>query len=246
MNLRILGYAGGYPGAGIPTSGYLLSFSGKNILIDCGSGVLAEIQRYIPIECIDMIILTHLHSDHVSDMQVLRYALDMNAKHGRNIRPIPVYSPQTPRSAFDILPKEAYLPLTVIDNSMTLRFADTVISFHPTAHSAECYGIRVENNGAIFSYSSDSVYNESLFDFMKYADLAVLDCGGLLKDGDNEKKHMNPADCFELYKKFGVKRVVLSHLIPYHSVSDTMSEASAMGPWTWELAETDRIYIIES
>ena len=246
MNLRILGYSGGYPAAGIPTSGYLLTFGGKNVLIDCGSGVLAELLRFLPVECLDMIILTHLHSDHISDMQVLRYAMDMKSKHGQTVLPIPVYMPRSPVASFDLLANQPDLPASVIDPTVRLHFADAIISFHPTAHSAECYGIRIEHNGAVFSYSSDSTYDPSLFGFLQDSDLAVLDCGGLSTDRENDKKHMNPTECFGLYHEFSMKRVVLSHLIPYHSVSDTLSEASAMGTWPYEPAETGRIYIIES
>lgn len=244
MNLRILGYSGGYPGAGIATSGYLLTVGGKNILIDCGSGVLAELQKYISVECLDMIILTHLHEDHISDMSVLRYALDMKGKHGQKITPIPVYAPKTPAAAFQKVSDEL-LPVSVIDPSMQIRFSDTRITFHQTAHSAECYGLRVEHNGSIFSYSSDSAYDSKIFGFLNDATLAVLDCGGLSADEERERKHMTPENCFILYKEFRIKRVVLSHLIPYHSVSDTILEASALGQWPFEIAETGKIYIID-
>lgn len=246
MNLRILGYSGGYPGAGVPTSGYLLTLGRKNILIDCGSGVLAELQKIIPIESLDMIILTHLHDDHTSDLPVLRYAMDMKSKWGQPILPIPVYAPKTPAEAYERLANNPLLPVSVIDSTVTIRFTDAQITFHSTSHSVECYGIRVEHNGAVYSYSADSANDPSLFEFLSGSDLAVLDCGGLAADDKKDKKHMTPVDCFGLYTDFRLKRVVLSHLIPYHSVSDTISEASALGPWPYEIAEMGKIYIIES
>ncbi len=246
MNLRILGYSGGYPGAGVPTSGYLLTIGRKNILIDCGSGVLAELHKFLSVECLDMIILTHLHHDHISDLSVLRYALEMKSKHGQQILPIPVYAPNTPADTFERMSDDLFLPVSVIDPSVIIRIADAVISFHPTSHSVECYGLRVEYNNTVFSYSSDSAYDPMLFEYLSESDLSILDCGGLEGDGDLDQKHMTPANCFSLYTDFRLKRVVLSHLIPYHSVSDTISEASALGPWPFEIAEMGKIYIIES
>jgi ribonuclease BN (tRNA processing enzyme) len=242
MNLRILGCSGGYPGAGAPTSGYLLTIGQNRILIDCGSGVLAELLKFLPIESLDMIILTHLHDDHISDLPVLRYALDMNIKRGQPIKPITVYSPKTPVEAFERLSNNPLLPVSVIDPTVTILLADTLITFHPTFHSAECYGIRVEYNGEVFSYSSDSAYDPLLFGFLRGSDLSILDCGGLDSDGEQDKKHMSPENCFRLYTEFHMKRVVLSHLIPYHSVSDTIYEASAFGRWPYEIAKTGKIF----
>lgn len=245
MNVRILGYSGGYPGAGIPTSGYLLSFNQTNILIDCGSGVLCELIKYIPFECLDAVIVTHLHHDHTSDLRVLRYALDMKSKNGQAIRPIPLYVPHNPASLFAEYDENALLPVSVIDERLVLSIAGATISFHPSVHSVECYGIRVEYNTSIFTYSSDSSLDIQSFSYLRDADLAILDCGGLEKNEKNDKKHMSPGDCFRLFSEFGIKRVVLSHLIPYHDVSDTIAEASSFGDWPYEVAEMGRNYIME-
>jgi ribonuclease BN (tRNA processing enzyme) len=82
MKLTVLGNNGPFPSAGGACSGYLITEGDKNILIDCGNGVLANLQRFIPIEELDAIILTHLHSDHMSDMMILRYALQIKMNRG--------------------------------------------------------------------------------------------------------------------------------------------------------------------
>ena len=232
MNLRILGYSGGYPGAGVPTSGYLLTIGRKNILIDCGSGVLAELQKFLSVECLDMIILTHLHHDHISDLSVLRYALEMKSKHGQQILPIPVYAPNTPEDTFERMSDDPFLPVSVIDPSVIIRIADAVISFHPTSHSVECYGLRVEYNNTVYSYSSDSAYDPMLFEYLSESDLSILDCGGLEGDGEGrcdqrpdeeddcgckegiraeEGHHLFTAHCAD---HFGIHCADLAHLLP--------------------------------
>ena len=75
MKLTVLGNNGPFPAAGGACSGYLVIEGDKKILIDCGNGVLANLQKFIKLEEIDAVILTHLHSDHMSDMMVLRYAV---------------------------------------------------------------------------------------------------------------------------------------------------------------------------
>ena len=82
MKLTVLGNNGPYPAAGSACSGYLLQSGAANILIDCGNGVLSNIQKIISLDELDAVILTHLHSDHISDMYVLKYAIQLRRKRG--------------------------------------------------------------------------------------------------------------------------------------------------------------------
>ena len=73
MKLTVLGKYGPYPKAGGATTSYLLECGVKKLLIDAGSGSLSRVQEYCALDELDGIILTHLHSDHCSDMFILRY-----------------------------------------------------------------------------------------------------------------------------------------------------------------------------
>lgn len=78
MKLTVLGNQGAAPGAGGVCSGYLLENDNAKVLIDCGSGVLANLQKVCKVSELDAIILTHLHSDHMSDMMVLKYTIEVS------------------------------------------------------------------------------------------------------------------------------------------------------------------------
>ena len=54
MKLTVLGASGGFPAPGGATSGYLLSYDDRNILIDCGSGVLGNLFRFIRLDQLDV------------------------------------------------------------------------------------------------------------------------------------------------------------------------------------------------
>ena len=75
MKLTVLGKYGPYPAANGATSGYLLQSGNENVLIECGSGVLSRLQRFVALNDLSAIVLSHLHSDHMADMLILRYAL---------------------------------------------------------------------------------------------------------------------------------------------------------------------------
>ena len=82
MKLTILGKYGPYPAAGGACSGYLIEQGGNHVLIDCGSGVLSRLQQVCKIHDLSAIVLSHLHSDHMADMLVLRYALEIGKARG--------------------------------------------------------------------------------------------------------------------------------------------------------------------
>ena len=98
MKLTILGASGGFPAAGGATSGYLLEYGGRHVLIDCGSGVLANLFRFIRLDQLDAIFITHLHYDHISDMQVMKYAINLTRAYGTDLGAIPVMAPATPEA----------------------------------------------------------------------------------------------------------------------------------------------------
>lgn len=68
--VALLGVKGGpaiYPGGSMPTSS-LLRLDGRTIVVDCGAGVAAGIAKQgVSLNAIDMVFVTHLHSDHYLD-----------------------------------------------------------------------------------------------------------------------------------------------------------------------------------
>jgi ribonuclease BN (tRNA processing enzyme) len=86
MELIVLGRSGGFPMPGEATSGYLLRHGETAVLVDCGSGVLSNLFRFVPVTGLSALILSHLHSDHQADVAVLKYALNMTRRSGRPSR----------------------------------------------------------------------------------------------------------------------------------------------------------------
>jgi ribonuclease BN (tRNA processing enzyme) len=244
MKIRIMGCSGGYPGAGKPTSGYLVSYNNRHILIDCGSGVLAELQKYVPVCEIDAIILTHLHSDHICDIPVLRYALQMMKLHHEDIHPITVYAPQTPENQLAGIMGDENLVVHPISEKSSIELFGARITFRQTKHSVECFSVRIEYNESVFSYSSDTSFDPDLYGMFENADLGIMDCGSLDNDPYSNRNHMSPRECYSMFLHSGTKRVVLSHLIPYYNVSDTIEEATKLGDWPFEIAQLDTEYFI--
>ena len=235
MKVRILGFSGGFPTAMRPTSGYLLTYGDRNVLIDCGSGVLSELSKVMSPEKIDAIILTHWHQDHISDLGVFGYLLQMMKSDGFEIKKIPIYCPSEPHNIRARFETDPHFIFQTYDADSVLDWEGSRFSFYKTIHPIECYAVRVDYLNARFVYTSDTAYDPMLAEFVRDSNLLIVDAGALESRRKDKMIHTTPTEWREIYLKSGSKRVVLSHLIPYYDLSDAVAEASALGIWHFEL-----------
>ncbi len=245
MKITILGCSGGYATSGEATSGYLIQFSDKNILVDCGSGVLSRLLSHISLEQLDAIILTHLHFDHCSDMGVLRYALQMNESHSGRIYKIPVYLPKEPEAMYNLFAGDPHFLIHTMEENGEFELFGAKVQLHQTQHPVKTFGLRITYQGADFAYSSDTNYFPELAPLFSGVDLAIMDCGALDKFRATNKMHMTPEECYAYASICKIKRVVLSHFLPYYDIKDIIAEAEHCGSWNYTLATVNGTFQLE-
>ena len=175
MEVTILGCSGGYPGPGQAASGYLLTINDKKVLIDCGSGVFSNLQLHVPLNGLDAILISHLHADHYSDLMVMRYAIDMNTKHGMEFKNVPIFAPKTPEGVIHSLTNDWGYKIGYIGHESELPLFGAKARFFRTNHPVECYGIRVEHEGKVFVYTADASVDSLFAGYLDDADLAIMD-----------------------------------------------------------------------
>lgn len=230
MKLTVLGRSGGFPAAGGATSGYLLDLAGKHVLVDCGSGVLANLFRFIRLDQLDAIILTHLHHDHTSDMQVLKYAIDISRKNGLERPALPVFAPATPELAVDALQGDGDLVIGQISNGMEVPMFGATVHFYAMEHPVETYGLSVGKAGRKLAITSDTVPCANLQPLLHQADLALMDAGSIERLRLPKMMHMTAAECATLAAAGSVKQLLLTHLLPLIDEQEVLAEASAIFP----------------
>jgi ribonuclease BN (tRNA processing enzyme) len=237
MKLTVLGNNGPFPSAGGACSGYLIRSGSANILVDCGNGSLANLQMVIGLGELDAVILTHLHSDHTSDMHVLRYAVRIKRMRGQFDRLINVYAPPEPAEEYARLDSKDAFVLEAIAPRGTLPIGDVKISFRQMKHPYLNYAVAMECEGRKFVYSGDTSWTEDLVEFAKGADLLMLDAGLLEKDYSANAAHLTAAQCGLAAVKAGARKLLLTHLWPEYDISDILEEARR----NFSNAETARI-----
>ncbi|WP_010248180.1 MBL fold metallo-hydrolase [Acetivibrio cellulolyticus] len=226
MKVTILGNNGPFPSAGGACSGYLIAEGDKKILIDCGNGVLSNLQKFIRIEELDAIILTHLHSDHMSDMMVLRYAVQIKMNRGFGNKPIDVYAPAQPQEEFSRINILGIFNLNPITPELVLNFGKMRLEFKEMVHPVKCYALSITSGDKRFVYSGDTSWNESIIEFSKEADLIMLDAGLLSKDKQSDNvPHLTARECGIVAQKANAGKLLLTHFWPEDDVTNHIAEA---------------------
>jgi len=223
MRLTILGNCGPYPRSGGACSGYLLEEEGFKILIDCGNGILSRLLSITPLKEIDCIILSHLHSDHMSDIMVMRYAIALNKKDTVE-KSIPLYAPISPKEIYDSIQFNKAFILNPLTESTVLNFGKMEFKFKLMEHSIETYGIIIKNEDKKFVYSSDTKLCDSIIEISKDADLLLCECNLLQADLNDEIYHLSAKQVGSLARNCRVKRVLLTHLWPEYSYDEILRE----------------------
>lgn len=229
MKLTVLGNNGPFPAAGGACSGYLLREGSFNLLIDCGNGVLANLQKFIGLDELDAVILTHLHSDHMSDMMVLRYFWQIKTVRGQLNKILKVFAPPEPAEEYNRLDVKDLFVLEPINRDTVLELGGMKITFETMTHPVMDLAASFESGGKRFVFSGDTSWNENITGFARGADLLMLDSGLLAR----EKKpgaavpHLTAEECGVVAARAGVKKLLLTHFWPEHDKKELLAEAGA-------------------
>ena len=222
MKLTILGCNGPYPSAGGACSGYLLSEGDTHVLIDCGTGTLANLPKHIPWEALSAVVLSHLHYDHMSDLLPMQYALQF---HPREL-PLPVYAPLTPAPVRELLNAPFY-DLRPMEGT---RIGGIEFRFHPGRHPVESFALRASSNGKCFAYTGDTNELDGLDAFLRNADVLLADAGLCAVDWRTEAPHLSAEGCARLAASANCGRLLLTHLNPKYTPETLEAEARAIRP----------------
>ncbi|MGX7109666.1 MBL fold metallo-hydrolase [Facklamia miroungae] len=212
LNLKILGFWGGFPVSGGATSSYLITTDQGRILLDCGSGSMSQLSKFQPIYDLDAVIISHLHNDHLADILTLEHALIVAGRKGLKSNPLPIYSPNLPLAAYKRI-NSSYFDRQSIKSNCILSLKGINVSFLPVHHTVPCFAIKVSQNDKTIVYTGDTQYFSGLIDFVKEADLLL--CEASIVKGSNHtsgKGHMSGFEAGKLARLANVNQLVLTHL----------------------------------
>lgn len=243
----LLGSKGGpalRPGGPWPSSS-LLEIGGRTIVVDCGLGVTRGLaDAGISLKALDLVFITHLHSDHVLELGPLIHT----AWTAGLATPVTVFGPPGTGHYWRRFCQamEFDIEIRIIDEGRTdIRDLVSIIEFgegrvmeerglkvsalrvdHPPV--TDCFALRFEHAGRSVVFSADTAFFPPLADFAKGADIlvheAMLEEGierlvAKTGNGTRLREHLLASHTFaeeagRIASDAGVKRLVLNHLIP--------------------------------
>lgn len=215
MELTVLGRCGPFPAPGEACSGYLLKCGGKNIMLDFGSGVFSRLYGLLPQLEVDAVVLSHLHSDHMADMLIFRYALEqLSARSLCRQPPIPVIAPAEPREEYRLLSGSGVFDMTAIKDGAKLRYEGITFTFYRMTHPVESYAISVEYGGKRLLYTGDTGMRHDMVDIASGADMLLADVCYLNEELGTRPiaAHLSAAQAGNLAAAANVDMLLCSHL----------------------------------
>lgn len=245
--LVLLGSKGGpaiRPGGPWPTSS-LLEIGGRSIVVDCGLGVTRGLtDAGMSLKALDLIFVTHLHSDHVLELGPLIHT----AWTAGLATPVRVFGPpgtahvwerfcQSMEFDIDIRIGDEGRPdirelVQVAEYAEGPIFDEEGLAVsalrvdHPPV--TDCFALRFEHAAGSVVFSSDTAFFPPLADFAKNASVLVHEAmlaegieRLIARTGNGERlrehllaSHTFAADAGRIATEAGVGRLVLNHLIP--------------------------------
>jgi ribonuclease BN (tRNA processing enzyme) len=248
MQLTVLGRYSPYPAIGGAMNGYLVRHGNTALLLDAGSGVANRLQRYVKIEELTAVVISHLHEDHIGDAHCLRFMmLDAQMKK-RTEQKLQIYAPAEPAGNHRWLEGgEQWQDLHPYDPAQPLVLGELEITFTQTNHPVPCYAMRIKPVGAdgpVLFYTADTGESPAVAEAAKGADLLLVEAS--LTEEYIAKRifgHLTAAEAAVMGRDAGAKRVLLTHLYPGLDVAQVLAEARAVLA-TAELAEEGKTYIV--
>lgn len=238
MQLTIIGASGSFPGPGSPASCYLVSAQGVDdegnpktwrIILDIGNGALGTLQRYVALEDIDAIMLSHLHPDHFMDLCGLHIVVRWNP-NGWDVGRIPVYGPADTADriaiAYGLDPDPGMRPdFDFIDWQVRspIEVGPFKITPYPVRHPIdEAYALRVEAaetgpdgevHTSVLTYSGDTDTAPGLVEAARDADLFL--CEAAFHEGRDDAidgVHLTGKRAGRMATEANVGRLLLTHI----------------------------------
>lgn len=233
MRLTILGRDGPYPGPGGACAGYLVEGPQGPVLLDCGPGVLARLRQRVDATGLAAVFYSHYHPDHSGDHFVLRYVLDIARYLGRpRSQPVPLYGPARPPDLAGRMPyKDVFAP-HFLDPGDRLTIAGFAVEVRGTDHPLPCLASSWSAGGRRLVYSGDTGPGAAadLVELARGADLLLIEASLLARRGDRAPGHLTARQAAEIGREAGVKRLLLTHLLPEYDPQEVLAEAREVFP----------------
>lgn len=210
MKIVFLGTNGWYDTPTGNTVCALIKTKRWDIVLDAGTGIY-KLDRYCGGTKPVFILLSHFHLDHISGLHTIvkfRFKKGLTICGGRGARgllktfinrpfTVPIAKLPYPVKLLELPAQAGELPFKII----TL----------PLVHADPVLGMRLELEGQIVTYCTDTGYCPNALKLAKDADLLITECAHAPGESNPVWPHFNPETAAKLAVEAGAKRLAITH-----------------------------------
>lgn len=236
MEVTILGSGTATPNLDRNASGMAVRSKNCLLLVDIGPGSMRRMcEAGIDARDVDVILLTHFHPDHVSDLVAFLFASNYSFGPVREqffhlVGPAGLeqyYGGLVGVYGDWIVPKGNRLIRKELSargkDSFTVR--GVTIRSVPSVHTSASLSYRVEADGRSLTVSGDTDVSDELVEIAGGSDLLIAECS--LPDERKVPGHLIPSEAGQTAASAQVGKLVLTHFYPPCDDVDIVSQAAA-------------------
>lgn len=236
MRVTVLGASASYAAAGQACAGVLVEGGRARVLLDCGSGVIANLWRVADPLSLDAVFVTHCHPDHCVDLYALQ-ALLRYAPQGPSAA-IPLHGPGGLLGRLACLLselgreelEEAFVMSDLADG-VCATYGDLAVTALAADHGEAAFSLSVEGPGGSTCYTGDTAYGERVLAAARGCDLLIAEAT-LPERYAGRAPHMTASEAGRLAAESGAAELALIHLWPTNDRQEILeaAEAAFAGP----------------
>jgi ribonuclease BN (tRNA processing enzyme) len=234
VRLNILGSGTLVPSLRRQPAGYLLIAGEQHILIDCGSGTMRRLlQAGTHPDELDLVLLSHAHIDHTSELPLLLFAARYSPEPRR--RPLCLvgstamaqFISELERLYGDSIAARTYeRRIEALDAGGEMRCGDVRIRAGAVQHAPSSLAFRIEHAGAGLVYTGDTQYCESVVELARGCDVLLCECS--FPDDSPVSGHLTPSQAGRIAREADARKLVLTHLYPACETVDVTAQVRSV------------------
>lgn len=210
MKVTFLGTNGWFDTAAGNTVSVLVQTREYDLIFDAGNGI-AKADRYISQKKPVLLFLSHFHIDHIAGLHTL---VKFRLEQGLKIYTLPGGAALLHTfvgEPFTVPLEKLPYPAHAIELEEGIHKLPFTVECRPLVHPAPCYGYRVEVDGKVIAFCTDTGVCDNAVTLARDADLLITECA--LKPGEESSgwPHLNPQDAIGIAQKAKTKRLALVH-----------------------------------
>ncbi len=263
MRITVLGKSPSWQDADGACSGYLIEAGDTRLLLDCGSGVMGKLRKYVDYIDIDAVVISHLHADHFFDLMPYACALVYAPRQ----QPVPIhnwpgtddparpalYAPRGALKAFRTMCQaggmfedhiEKAFDITEYDADDTFSVGPLDIRFHAVPHYLPTFAVDIANGTGRLTYGADHSPTDALDEFAHETDLLLIEATLPRPERTGIRGHITPGEAGEHATRAAARSVVLTHISDELDPEWALAEARATYSGPIRIAEEGAVYTV--